>query len=169
MSHDRGCWKCGRDIWEYDRCTEPQCAKAGVREAMDHISGKLAENMAETPPGIIQPKVYVLQQHLYKNPATRIIEPKFDLTPATRFGEIDFILKPDDQPGSHDEKLMRKLHDKLSHYRSVDYLLPIGSTVLIAMMGAVASEYSATLNFLYWSGKDRNYRVTTFDVGAPEN
>ena len=26
MSHDRGCY-CGRERWEYDSCSEPQCYK----------------------------------------------------------------------------------------------------------------------------------------------
>lgn len=26
MSHDRGCWKCGRDIWEYEDCNYNDCA-----------------------------------------------------------------------------------------------------------------------------------------------
>ena len=27
MSHDRGCFKCGRDNWEYDTCLEFDCPK----------------------------------------------------------------------------------------------------------------------------------------------
>lgn len=27
MSHDRGCYKCGKDNWEYETCKEPDCPK----------------------------------------------------------------------------------------------------------------------------------------------
>jgi hypothetical protein len=27
MSHDRGCWKCGREQWEYRACSESGCPK----------------------------------------------------------------------------------------------------------------------------------------------
>lgn len=27
MSHDRGCWKCGAERWEYDSCQDKDCAK----------------------------------------------------------------------------------------------------------------------------------------------
>lgn len=29
MSHDRGCFKCGRDPWEYDDCPKEDCVKRG--------------------------------------------------------------------------------------------------------------------------------------------
>lgn len=28
MSHDSGCWKCGRDNWDYKGCTRKDCVKA---------------------------------------------------------------------------------------------------------------------------------------------
>lgn len=30
MRHDRGCWKCGRLQWEYERCVKADCAKTGL-------------------------------------------------------------------------------------------------------------------------------------------
>jgi len=27
MSHDRGCWKCHKDVWDYANCTDTLCPK----------------------------------------------------------------------------------------------------------------------------------------------
>jgi len=31
MSHDRGCFQCGREQWEYLNCPEKDCAKEGLK------------------------------------------------------------------------------------------------------------------------------------------
>lgn len=32
MSHDRGCFKCNRDQWEYKNCNDPDCVKRIVEK-----------------------------------------------------------------------------------------------------------------------------------------
>lgn len=38
MSHDRGCFKCGRDNWEYASCPDPECVKRETPKAVAEAS-----------------------------------------------------------------------------------------------------------------------------------
>lgn len=107
----------------------------------------------------MMPKVYVVQQQLHKNDLG-ILVPKFDLSPAARYGEIVFVLKTDDSATS--ANVLQKLHDGLQWITEDDYILPIGNTIMMCMASVVAAEYTGKLNFLYWNRNAREYWVETF-------
>lgn len=108
------------------------------------------------------PKVFVVQQQLHKD-RDGVLVPKFDLRPAAKFGELVFLLKTDDLP-TQGEQVLRRLRDGLAGITEEDYILPIGSTILMVMTGVVAAEYVGKLNFLYWNGKRQEYRATSFQL-----
>ena len=107
-----------------------------------------------------RPVVYVLQKHLIRS-HTGIRVPKFDLTPAAKFGDLNFILGPDARGGDPDAVAL--IRRGLADLTEDDYLLPIGSTILISILGALANERCARLNFLYWSSSREDYVVTTHE------
>ena len=50
MSHDRGCYKCGKDQWEYDGCKDTDCVKKSlVSETIQHsiLDIKMGDNDAD--------------------------------------------------------------------------------------------------------------------------
>lgn len=147
MSHDRGCWKCGRDQWDYDNCRDSDCAKREI--AFASVSNH-------------KPRVFVVQQQLHRNP-NGVLVPKFDLTPASKFGELVYVLKTDDLP-TEGQAVLNRIRSGLCTIREQDYILPIGSTILMVLVGIVAAEYVGKVNFLYWHGKDRQYRPTSFSL-----
>lgn len=162
MSHDRGCFKCGRDVWEYDRCGDLDCVKKTVVEAMNYVGDKLAQQAR-------RPKVYVVQQHLAKNDKG-VLEPKFDLTPAAEFGELVYILKTDAKPQDLDpQDDLKTIRKAMQGIQECDYILPIGSTIFIALVAIVASEYCANVTFLYWNGRLKEYRDTTYYLGEDDD
>jgi len=47
MSHDRGCWKCGRDNWDYGSCTDKDCVKATPIRTDRDGERKVPKNMGK--------------------------------------------------------------------------------------------------------------------------
>lgn len=110
------------------------------------------------------PKVYVVQQHLHKD-ELGIVVPKYDLTPATEYGELVFCFGAGDMDyHNNPQGAVKRLRSVLKDITPDDFILPIGSTTLMCLTAAVAAEYTATLNFLYWSRKDGNYKWNTYDL-----
>lgn len=109
-------------------------------------------------------RVFVVQQHLRRNDSG-VLVPKHDLTPAAKFGELVYVMRAEDNPTDGSD-ILGRMRRVLKDITPDDYILPIGSTVLMVLVGVIAAEYQAKLNFLYWNGKDRDYRVTAIDLDA---
>lgn len=105
------------------------------------------------------PKVYVVQQQFH--PGTEL--PKFNLEPATKLGELVFCLDPSELPtdGNH---LVGRLRNALQDIGPDDYILPLGATLLMCLATAVASEFTANLNMLYWSNKRNGYSIVRYNL-----
>lgn len=110
-------------------------------------------------------KVYVVQQTFTRDFDGRET-PKFNLSPAYEWGEIVFCLGdkvvPTDGP-----VILDTLRESLKDITEDDFILPMGSSILIALTAVVASEYVANLNFLFWSGRDRCYKKSAFNLDGP--
>lgn len=59
MSHDRGCWKCGRDIWDYYACENEDCVKKNVFSAGEQ------KQESQPPPAIPSSVVYKIELELH--------------------------------------------------------------------------------------------------------
>jgi len=110
--------------------------------------------------------VYVVQKQVMKN-ERGVFVPMFNLRPAEDFGRLEFLLGPQSRPW--DSGVVPMLHEKLRWYSQDDYLLLIGNPCLIGLTTAVASEYSATINFLQWNGQEKRYLkvVVNIDEALP--
>lgn len=86
------------------------------------------------------------------------LKPKFDFTSAARWGEVRFLLPPTASPFSLMGP-MSIMHDKLQDYDAhSDYLLLVGSPVLLGLAVAIAADKSGgNVNMLQWSGAKRDY------------
>jgi hypothetical protein len=101
--------------------------------------------------------VWVVQSTNKLDENTGKLVPKFDFTPATRFGTVNFLLSPSASPFSL-QTVMLDLHAKLKHFNSRDFLLCAGSPVLLGLACAVAAHYNdGDVNLLQWSGAKRAY------------
>lgn len=117
----------------------------------------------------MSPKVYVVQNALHYSPKTRGLVPKFDLSAAHEYGEIIELLSPNAGPFSL-ETILPELHDKLSNFRSDDFLLLIGNPVLIGLSMSIAALYNhGDMTVLQWSGKEQGYLpIAVEGVFGPE-
>lgn len=109
--------------------------------------------------------VYVVQNTHYKDKRDGKVKPKFDFAPAAQFGDIQFLLEPDASPFDL-APVQKALHKKLMHFSNQDYILCVGSPVLIGLAVAIAADYAqGNVGMLQWSGeKQRYFPARAFDV-----
>lgn len=103
--------------------------------------------------------VYAVQyQHRFDKQQDRFV-PKFDLSTAEQFGEIEYLLSPTAGPWQA-EQIASELKESLKNFKDGDHLLLIGNPVLIGMTVASACKYgnhSRFVSCLQWHGRDRKY------------
>lgn len=117
------------------------------------------------------PIVYAVQNPHHLDRATMRLVPKFDnLGAAAEFGEVRFLLSPTANPMGHDPtQLVVELNAKLADITSDDYLLLVGSPVLIGWACAIAADYcDGVLNVLQWDGRRRRYVPIRQDLTTVE-
>lgn len=108
--------------------------------------------MSERPP-----YVWLVQDTKWIDPRDGQLKSKFDFTAAERFGELHELLEPTSSPFNL-EPVLKRLHDNLEMFCDDDYLLLVGSPVLLGIACAVASYYNdGNVSMLQWSGAKRDY------------
>lgn len=113
-------------------------------------------------------KVFIVNEPLKLDQATRMWSRSINLAPARRFGELVHLLPagqlPDD-PRPSVEALQRGL----AAIRPTDYLLLVGDPRAIAWASAIAADnLDGELRLLQWYRSDGNYRLITCNVFAEE-
>lgn len=102
------------------------------------------------------PKVYVLIDQKYKDRVTGEMVSKFDFSSAERYGDLVFLLASN--ASTRDPETNGDLADGLANITDDDYILPVGSPVLILLAGAYAAIADVNrLNVLEWE-RDRDDR-----------
>jgi len=107
--------------------------------------------------------VYVIQNQMRFDHKEKELVPRFDLTSANEYGEIEFLLSPSAAP-FNSEGVHSELSEKLAQFTVDDHLLLVGNPVLIGMASALAADAAGTVNFLQWSGKDQKYIVIRAEI-----
>lgn len=101
--------------------------------------------------------VFVVQSSNTIDTATGKLVPKFDFTPAERFGTLKYLLSPSASPFSL-APVLHDLHEGLHTFNSRDFLLCVGSPVLLGLACTIAAHYNdGDVNLLQWSGAKRTY------------
>ena len=101
--------------------------------------------------------VYVVQNQRSVGPDGRL-RPKFDLSPAKRFGAIVDLLNEGHSPAQVEEALAL-LQERLKDFGDDDYLLLIGNPVMIGLAVACAAVANdGNVQMLQWSGVRREYQ-----------
>lgn len=110
-------------------------------------------------------KVYVIMNQQRWDKDKKVLVPVFDFTQAEGFGQVEYLLSPTARPLGNTQSLSDELHRKLASYRSEDYLLLVGSPILIGMAVAIAANYSdGVVSMLQWHGRDGTYTPVTIDL-----
>lgn len=110
--------------------------------------------------------VYVVQEPVYRDHGTGLMVPRFDLTPAAVYGDIEYLtaygtvsLTP--------MPVIRALRHKLRKFSDDDYILPAGDPVLIGMAVMIAADSNmGRVKVLKWDKPLNGYIVIQIDKGA---
>jgi len=107
--------------------------------------------------------VYAVQNPHWRNPRTKIYEPKYDLSSCEEYGKVSFILDPNTRTEDPDS-VVRACADRMETFCEDDFVLLIGNPVLIALVAIEASEHADVLTFLQWDGRKQSYTPITADL-----
>ncbi len=111
--------------------------------------------------------VYVPQNQTKLDPVSGGFVSSLDLSEATQYGEIRYLLSPTAKPFIN-PKIINQLHDGLQDFSDDDFLLLIGNPAIIGMVSAIAAHYNnGNIKFLQW-GKDTYVPVTVEDLFLQE-
>jgi hypothetical protein len=101
--------------------------------------------------------VFLVQDTKWVDPKDGRLKSKFDFTAAEQFGEIVELLPASASPFDL-APVIDTLWRGLKGFRSADYLLLVGSPVIIGCAVAIAAqENGGMVGMLQWSGAKRQY------------
>jgi hypothetical protein len=102
------------------------------------------------------PKVYVLVEDNVRT-----------FEDAIRFGEVEFILSRDFNVWrpAQNESIFREVAFKLRQFREIDYLVLIGSPVLIGYAFCKAAGRVRVVKVLQWDRRGNRYMPISVDMG----
>ena len=105
--------------------------------------------------------VYVVQTHMRYDAKMGELVSRYDLRPAERFGRLRFILNQKQTLARVEPRqLISKMDMVLKNYTDLDYLLLIGSPVLIGWATALAAKNNGgRIQQLVWESAQQDYTV----------
>jgi hypothetical protein len=110
------------------------------------------------------PRVFVVQNHLRYDRNRGDLVPKYDISPAEKFGEFKFVLPPRATLENIPE-VLGLMERSLSDYSDKDSLLLIGNPVFIGWAVAIAAKHNGgRVRCLYWSGGTQSYEVAAATI-----
>jgi hypothetical protein len=105
----------------------------------------------------VTPIVYVVQEQDRVDPSSGRFVPKYDVSAASEYGELRFLLGPRAAP-FNSAPIVAELRARLRFFRPGDYLLLLGNPCFIGWATAIAVERTGgAIQLLQWSGKEQRY------------
>lgn len=91
-----------------------------------------------------------------------------DLSPATAYGELVFVLHEAQHPHRDPEAVLVSINEVMEEesFTENDWLLLVGNPVLIALVAVAATYYAPRLNLLQWDRGSGSYIPVTIDHEA---
>ena len=87
-----------------------------------------------------------------------------DFTPALRYGRIVMCLPPNISI-MYTQPVIASLRESMRRFRPKDYLVAIGSPIVIAISAKIAMEKTGgRLNLLTWDRRERQYLLSTISM-----
>lgn len=107
----------------------------------------------------IAPRVFVVQNTHKWDRVRQELVPKFDLSSARQYGDIVELLSQSANPFSPDA-VIAELRYKLHDFSDADFILCLGSPILIGWATALAAMVNnGNVAMLQWSGQQENYSL----------
>lgn len=104
-----------------------------------------------------KPRVFIVHEPLKFDRGSGQMRRWADLTPASEFGELIFILPPG-QPPIDPRATLPKLQEALKDFSDDDHLLAIGQPALLAWAAAIAARAAnGRIRVLVWQTSIKRY------------
>ena len=111
-------------------------------------------------------KVYITQEALYRDKTTGEMIPRFDVTPAAVYGDIEILTSSKVTPLTP-APTVQMLKHKLRNFNDDDYILPTGDPTIISMVVLVAAMMNrGRVKMLKWDRQARAYITIQIDTGV---
>lgn len=117
---------------------------------------------------MIHPRVFVVQQPVRRLPGGGDWVPAFDISPAKKFGRIEFVLlKPGNISTEEDrfETILNHVRNAVKNYSDADFILPTGEPVAIAMVCMCAAQANnGRIRLLKWDKFSHAYETVNINI-----
>lgn len=109
--------------------------------------------------------VYAVQVPERRDPQTRRIVPRYDLSPAHIYGDVEVLLSPTAKP-FRSKPIIEELYQKLKDFGDDDYVICIGNPILLALTVSIAVDINdGRAKLLQWHGHTEEYVPVEVDLG----
>ena len=109
-------------------------------------------------------KVFVVQEPVFFNKQTRQVERKINLSPASAYGELEFLLDSNRVP-LDTASIVWRIKNKLSSFSDEDFIIPVGSPTAIGIAIAVAAMNNrGCVKVLVWTKETGQYISVSIDL-----
>ena len=108
-----------------------------------------------------RPRVFVVNQPTGRDLVTGQVVPTMDLSPAEEWGDLVFLMRETENPFRAPTETAVAVAQALEEadYWEDDYLLLVGSPVLIGLVAACAALVCPRMNLLQWDRARARYNV----------
>lgn len=118
----------------------------------------------------MKPRVFVVQQPAYFDRDKRKFVPKYDLSPASAYGQLIFMLGPGNIFKDRMVQATRQLGTVLNGFTEFDFILAVGDPVAIAAAVLIAGDRTkGKINLLKWDRLSSAYEVFPINIQAGES
>lgn len=111
-----------------------------------------------------QARVFIPQEPVRWDASVGVQVPLMDFSPALRYGELVTCLPPN--VSFHMTKpVTAALKEKMHDFQETDYLVAVGSPMVIAISAGIAfRKTGGKLNLLSWDKRERQYLSTRIEL-----
>jgi hypothetical protein len=101
--------------------------------------------------------VFIIQNPSAVDHTLGLMKPKYDFTPAEKFGDLVYLLSPVAVP-NRPQEVIEQLQEKLSNFSDKDHLLLVGNPCFIGWSCSVAAGFNnGRVKMLQWNGRRKRY------------
>lgn len=114
-------------------------------------------------------KVFVVQEPVYFNKQTKQMERKMELTPASAYGNIEFLLDSNRLP-LDTTSIVWRMKKKLKDFSDEDFIVPVGNPTAMGIAIAVAAlSNRGRVRVLVWTKETGQYIAVSVNLyGTPD-
>lgn len=103
-------------------------------------------------------RVFVVQQPAYYCREKRQFVPKYDLSPALKYGQLVVVLGPGNIFKGRMDQALQQMRDVLATFTDSDSILAVGDPVAIAAAVLIAGRYTGgKVRLLKWDRLSESY------------